>query len=524
MNPQQPIPRDAVPLSKDLTFVMPFENDADTPNRLYKLIYLRFKHIIESKINFNLGDGSKNGDPVLRRGKPCQFNVSAVLARKDAHILTVLEPIRDSDVAIGFVPKTDVTVVSVTLIYELAVRHLLRSGLVLAIDGPPEELRPHFMRSLNSIVLTPSWMQDEDLRRMAERADLQPLDDFETGLNDDQAKKLGNLSDANDGDVEFRLRRALQAMMDGGDQPPDEIRKLMRDLDPEFMVSTSRVFYPAQITRITWGERKKGPTGAPLPYREDDLMEVVVCDWNDRFLELFNIDQWDADESGLTAETLGSFLEQNMDVEDYLGFDVQLASGELPTEGRRLIVVANSEGGLRFRIFDGEGRIAADADEKGLKRQARQVADLRKQLEGSWASRELTVAEKGRVVSAVTSIVGYTGYRSYARDQQILWDKIVYGPQAGVAQVPIRFNDNHPNETYRRRSFLPCCVLKKRVGNPAMEHYLYLFTIFFDVTSSTNLIGNPNLIGEAVRGTGDGAALAPGPAGEAAGGGRGTPP
>src|SRR5262249_23707607 len=87
------------PLWKNITFVMPFEEDADTPNRLYKLIYWRFKHIIETKINYINETGpaaQKNPNPILRNGKKCQFRVSAVVTRKNAQLLDVILPIYDS--------------------------------------------------------------------------------------------------------------------------------------------------------------------------------------------------------------------------------------------------------------------------------------------------------------------------------------------------------------------------------------------------------------------------------------------
>ena len=63
---------------------------------------------------------------------------------------------------------------------------------------------------------------------------------------------------------------------------------------------------------------------------------------------------------------------------------------------------------LHFRIFDGDGKMVVDTDEKRLTEQARQIEDLRKQLESLWPPHELTRSEKGRVITAVTSIVGHT--------------------------------------------------------------------------------------------------------------------
>ena len=408
------------PIGKNITVVMPYEgdaghdDDADTPkrqsNRLYKLIYWRFKHIIESKINYIMGKGPgapRNPNPVRRHGKPCQFNVSAVVTRRNAKLLDVMGPITSSDIAVGFVTHTNETVVSLTLIYELAVRQLLRSALVLVIDGVADELRPQFMSSLKEVVVTPSWMEDQTLRNLAKDYPLRPLDDFEPGDADKEAwRRLEGISDSFDDGVTRELRRAIQAMMDGENPQSDEVRHLMRELDPEYMVSTASVFYPAQIVKISWAERPRDARGRPVPRDDSHIIGISMCDWNQPFLDLFNLDANTAEQEGTVGDDdIVAFLKEHMDPDDY---------------------------------------------------------------------------------------------ERYLEDQNRLWKLIVLGPQAGVAAEPIIFNSTHPNPNLRNRAFLPCCVLKKRMGDPAQEHFIYLLVVFFDVTGTMSL-KNPALIGQATR-------------------------
>ena len=79
----------------------------------------------------------------------------------------------------------------------------------------------------------------------------------------------------------------------------------------------------------------------------------------------------------------------------------------IPTEGegKNLIIVAAVNNVLHFRIFDGDGKVDVDTDEKRLTGQARQIEDLKKDLESLWSRHELTRSENGRVITAVTSIV-----------------------------------------------------------------------------------------------------------------------
>src|SRR5262249_5908333 len=69
---------------------------------------------------------------------------------------------------------------------------------------------------------------------------------------------------------------------------------------------------------------------------------------------------------------------------------------ETPTEGEELVIVADVEKVLHFRVFAADGRVVVDTDEKRLTGQAQKVGDrmltgqaekvgdLRKQLEGLW--------------------------------------------------------------------------------------------------------------------------------------------
>ena len=105
------------------------------------------------------------------------------------------------------------------------------------------------------------------------------------------------------------------------------------------------------------------------------------------------------------------------------GFDLRLmpvlndVSG-IPTEGKNLIIVTAVNNVLHFRIFDSDGKMAVDTDEESLTEQAQQIEDLRKQLKSLWPPHEITWSEKNRIITAVTSIVGY----NRARGGVVLWD------------------------------------------------------------------------------------------------------
>ena len=84
----------------------------------------------------------------------------------------------------------------------------------------------------------------------------------------------------------------------------------------------------------------------------------------------------------------------------------------IPTVGQNLILVAAVNNVLHFRLFDADGKMVVDTDEKNLTGQTRQIEDLRKELQRLWPPHPFTkvlfVGHRERVITAVTSIVGHT--------------------------------------------------------------------------------------------------------------------
>ena len=80
----------------------------------------------------------------------------------------------------------------------------------------------------------------------------------------------------------------------------------------------------------------------------------------------------------------------------------------IPTEGKNLIIVATLGNVLHFRIFDGDGKVVVDTDEKKLTGQALQINKLRKQLKRLCPPHEPTGSERDQVITTVTSISGHS--------------------------------------------------------------------------------------------------------------------
>ena len=77
---------------------------------------------------------------------------------------------------------------------------------------------------------------------------------------------------------------------------------------------------------------------------------------------------------------------------------------EIPSAGNDLNIVASVNGVLHFRVFDRQGKLVVDADEKKLSGQAGEIERLKGQLESLWAPHELSGREKSRLIKAVAEI------------------------------------------------------------------------------------------------------------------------
>jgi hypothetical protein len=106
-------------------------------------------------------------------------------------------------------------------------------------------------------------------------------------------------------------------------------------------------------------------------------------------------------------------LERRVRRDGLIGFNLQLKSpvndvSDLPTEDKNLILVAEIHGVIHFRIFAPDGQLVVDINEDRLPDQAQQIAELRSLLGDKWGASELSQSDNNSIITAVTSIVGYS--------------------------------------------------------------------------------------------------------------------
>lgn len=97
---------------------------------------------------------------------------------------------------------------------------------------------------------------------------------------------------------------------------------------------------------------------------------------------------------------------------DAAGYELRLiphagAASDLPERGRGEVVVADVRGVLHLRIFDREGRLAADTDETRLARQASHLAHLRRLLDDLRDEPDPSPATRAEIVNAAISAAAF---------------------------------------------------------------------------------------------------------------------
>jgi len=110
----------------------------------------------------------------------------------------------------------------------------------------------------------------------------------------------------------------------------------------------------------------------------------------------------------------------------FKGFDVRLMSSakdvnSIPTASTSLIVVANVQDVLHFRIFDFPGNRVVDTDENQLPDKAPQIAQLKLLLTNLWGIPRLSQKDKDRVTNAVTSIVDQSQIKEALEATRAFW-------------------------------------------------------------------------------------------------------
>lgn len=256
------------------------KKEIETRQRRCQLEYLRLKYIIEEKCRVT----PKSGDTSL----PIQYDTRLFKSNAGDISTDALRLINEADVLVAMILDTNVNV-----IYELAIRNALRDIAIMIVEGPAEAVLPIYVRTLSHIAY--SRGQDDSVRSRIDAIAKVRTPPTITTL----PEELRRVIDSHDTDFCEQLQKALQEKEDGDDPPrrPAPIEKLF----PEHYVQWSflghaweKNYFPYSIVKIPF----KGKDDPGRPYIIDDIdggpSAVVVCEWNEAFLDMYGITSQDA--------------------------------------------------------------------------------------------------------------------------------------------------------------------------------------------------------------------------------------
>ena len=270
------------PIIKEVSVMLPFGGGDDTRRHRFVLEFMRIRYLIEHRttvVNQNID-------------RKISYQCMAFRARIGDIPRDGMRLVAQSDILIGLVSELNVNV-----IYELAVRNLLKDEMLVILKGKPE-LLPVYLRNMpflpyhggrNSAVADLMEIMSEEL----------PVPDFE----DDIPPELSEQIDGYDEQYLNDLNDSLDIIENRCPQRQSYILDLVQDLDPGRLLGKWITYTPFSIVQIKWKQKSGDYAYDP----EDMDGEPIIYSGNPQFRSLFNMADEIPDPSGptpLTSEKL----------------------------------------------------------------------------------------------------------------------------------------------------------------------------------------------------------------------------
>lgn len=256
---------------RNVVVIMPFgsgknENGAE---RQSILNLMRIKYIVEKLIKVT-ATGAEHGSTI-------KYDVNVFRAPVGAVPENALDSVTGADIVIALLTERNINV-----IYELAIRNLLKDEPILIVQGDPEEVLPVYLKELAYV----SYEHDkstaviQQIQRIA--ADQFPeLDWNKPNRIPDGLREAIDASDH----LRSEFEEAFERLERQAQRPPAFLRKHVIDLDPGLVLSTWTTYTPYSVVRINWSRRK-----GPLEYDPTDMIgEPVIYTGNREYMELFDL-------------------------------------------------------------------------------------------------------------------------------------------------------------------------------------------------------------------------------------------
>ena len=295
-------------LDQDVVIITSFMGDDPERMRRNILDCMRLKYIIENHttITWRL------------MNLPIQFHVSVAYTEQGDVNTNAFKKIINSDVLIAVVSDANVNV-----IYELAVRSLIKPEHLILIKNADEQILPKYLQSMGYISfdskIEPSVQHEIDKIARNEFSDLAWSD-----LDGSQyPSAFDDLKSEIDRGKDETLQKELQNNLHKLYQKPSEWPNFMADLalqiDPAGLLDAWSTYYPTSLVRVQWS----GRLGRSYKVEEMAGAPVVIAG-NPRFCQLYGIKDVGDPNDGATALTASESLaklKQFMAEDDYSAFE-----------------------------------------------------------------------------------------------------------------------------------------------------------------------------------------------------------
>jgi hypothetical protein len=253
-------------MEKNVAVMMPFGGGERAASRRAALEFLRIKYLIEKKVAVTANGGP---NPVTYRVIAYNLNVGDIAA-------DVINAIAEADILVGVLTEKNVNV-----IYELAVRNMLKDEMLLLVKGDADQLVPQYLRGWAHIQLDHFDAQDilEEMGTLARKAE--PRIDLRSPI----PPSLVEAVDKHDDNLRTRLEDALQQLESHTPKRPEYILNLAKYLDPGRMLLAWTTYYPYSVVRIRWAKKSSRTRYEPT----DMDGPAVIYSANEEFLRLYNV-------------------------------------------------------------------------------------------------------------------------------------------------------------------------------------------------------------------------------------------
>ncbi len=293
------------------------------------------------------------------------------------------DKVKNSDIIIAYIGNSTYFSDSVNVIYEMALRNVLRPELILLGELESEELlkeRVGFYLSQYTLLNVERSRDDEIVDKaiaVARNTRDYPLHGYGEPIPEVLRLAIDRGADL---PLEEGLRTRITTVIKDPPQPP-YMTRLIEQLDPHKLVSTSVCYLPSSVVRVTFAPKSSEQD----KYTPEQLIDITTCDYNAEFEDLY-----------------------------------------------------------------------------GFRRRAPRLDDdfLFAQLKGFVKTADLN---------------------EFIRDQEVLFESIVYRPGVGTASVPLRIDERHPLPAYRNTEYLPSTILRKQIGDLRFVHSYLLLVVYFEV-------------------------------------------